>query len=411
MAGVHNEQAVSVIVGTLLLILITVIAAAGLALMVSQMQKDEMNRQSHLAAVKSEKIEITGVTLESRPSEWDGFFPPTNTTSNQSYSSVTFSLTNLNTDEARVIGIAINDVYPHNFTAITDSSTPQYTPYNFSSHEPSSYVVIPASGRKKIRINLTNDFFSLPQHIQQNDQITIRVMTSMFNTFEKTFKPPVPQVQIKMETDDFGTVTRDTLVLDGSQSTADTMIKSWEWTIYDLDKSVPQGNWDDVANRSLIPPMNKSNKIVRLNLPNNTAYYKATLTVKDDMGMSATSEHIDLPQGEFNPPSYLKITQDNIVNSSSPTTSKLHVTVTDMAQKSLPNIPVTIIIKNDPNTMVPDCFSLDSTAQNTDSSGTITVNIKQNWTPCGAVTVYAQTGKLISKDKIIPGVDVLGIPI
>jgi hypothetical protein len=47
MAGTRNDEAVSVIVGTLLLILVTVIAAAGLAIMVSQLQKDEMDRQSH----------------------------------------------------------------------------------------------------------------------------------------------------------------------------------------------------------------------------------------------------------------------------------------------------------------------------------------------------------------------------
>ena len=64
MAGIQNDSGVSVIVGTLLLILITVTAAAGLAIMVSQMQKDEMNRQSHLAAVKSEKIEILNIGLK-----------------------------------------------------------------------------------------------------------------------------------------------------------------------------------------------------------------------------------------------------------------------------------------------------------------------------------------------------------
>ena len=39
-----GDDGVSVIVGTLLLILITVTAAAGLAIMISQMQKDAMNR-------------------------------------------------------------------------------------------------------------------------------------------------------------------------------------------------------------------------------------------------------------------------------------------------------------------------------------------------------------------------------
>ncbi|MDI9633490.1 MAG: hypothetical protein QFX32_05460 [Methanolinea sp.] len=57
----RDERAVSVIVGTLMLILVTVTAAAGLAVMVSQMQKEEMNRQTHQAAVKNELLKINGI--------------------------------------------------------------------------------------------------------------------------------------------------------------------------------------------------------------------------------------------------------------------------------------------------------------------------------------------------------------
>ncbi len=55
-----NDKGVSVIVGTLLLILITVIAAATLAVMVSQLQKDQMNRESQEQAVHDENIVISG---------------------------------------------------------------------------------------------------------------------------------------------------------------------------------------------------------------------------------------------------------------------------------------------------------------------------------------------------------------
>ena len=50
-----KEDGVSVIVGTLMLILIVVTAAAGLALMVSSMQKEAMTRQSHIASVENEE--------------------------------------------------------------------------------------------------------------------------------------------------------------------------------------------------------------------------------------------------------------------------------------------------------------------------------------------------------------------
>ncbi len=47
-----NDKGVSVIIGTLLLILITVTAAAALGLMISQMQKTAANQQEHIAEVK-----------------------------------------------------------------------------------------------------------------------------------------------------------------------------------------------------------------------------------------------------------------------------------------------------------------------------------------------------------------------
>ena len=55
MTSRKDDSGVSVIVGTLLLILITVTAAAGLAVMISQMQKDAMNRQTHITAVQNEQ--------------------------------------------------------------------------------------------------------------------------------------------------------------------------------------------------------------------------------------------------------------------------------------------------------------------------------------------------------------------
>ena len=118
MKGPGNESGVSVIVGTLLLILITVTAAAGLALMVSQMQKDEMNRQSHLASVKNENITILNVAFENSKSEWENY-GGVNYTINPDWpywSSVKLTLLNLNTDSVVVLGIGINDRYALNFT-------------------------------------------------------------------------------------------------------------------------------------------------------------------------------------------------------------------------------------------------------------------------------------------------------
>ena len=135
-----GEESVSVIVGTLLLILITVTAAAGLALMVSQMQKDEMNRQTHLNAVKNENITILNVAFENNQTEWDkvGVSP-------EYWSSVKLTLVNMNTDDVRIIGIAINDHYALNFTdkSRTDPSVSLRTIFNST-----NYLTIPGNSEQ-----------------------------------------------------------------------------------------------------------------------------------------------------------------------------------------------------------------------------------------------------------------------
>ena len=45
----NDNRGVSVVVGALMLIIIVVTAASALALFVSEMQKDEMERESHIA--------------------------------------------------------------------------------------------------------------------------------------------------------------------------------------------------------------------------------------------------------------------------------------------------------------------------------------------------------------------------
>jgi hypothetical protein len=152
MTGPKNEVAVSVIIGTLLLILIAVTAAAGLALMVSQMQKDEMNRQSHLNAVKNEQIQIQHISLSNDRAAWNQ--SPLDIPVEQSWdnwSSITLILTNLNTDSAKVLGVAVNDRYSRNITVIDDTASALRLSYNISNGE---YLILPGTTSRKIQINL-----------------------------------------------------------------------------------------------------------------------------------------------------------------------------------------------------------------------------------------------------------------
>ncbi len=248
MTGQKNETAVSVIIGTLLLILITVTAAAGLALMVSQMQKDEMNRQTHMAAVKNEQIQILNPKLTNDPVAWNQ--TPFNVTGDQvwnNWSSITFTLSNLNTDDSKVVGVAINDRYSRNITTVDNTPSALRQTYNISNNE---YLTLPGTKSQKIQINFTDDFPSA-QYNPTGNQIKVQIITSLYNTFEKTFKPPNPVFQTKIDTEDLGSVQRNVLVLDGSASTADNMVVDWNWTINSAAHTFPQpGYWTDVSNLS-----------------------------------------------------------------------------------------------------------------------------------------------------------------
>jgi hypothetical protein len=359
MAGIQNESGVSVIIGSLLLILITVTAASGLALMVSQMQKDEMNRQSHLAAVKSEKMEIHNIGLKNEWSEWNR--TPWNIPENQSsnnWSSVTLTLVNLNTDDVKVTGIAINNNYARNYSIVTDM------PFSLSSQNLSKYqyLTIPGTKSQKIQINFTEDY---PKTTSTDSKIHVRIMTSIFNTFEKTFKPPNPVFETRIEIEDLGVTQRDVIVLDGSRSTADNSVVQWDWTI------------EDRSNATVIENTT-SGKVVRWN-PLSPGPFRVKLTVTDDAGMTRTSSPVDIPiNSRFMPPANLNAEFDN--------SSKLiHVSVKDIIGNPLSNITVTYVKVNDKY----GNLTLDNYFSTTGSNGTTSVNVTD-----GQGTVKVIYGKL-----------------
>jgi hypothetical protein len=340
MAGLQNESGVSVIIGTLLLILITVTAAAGLAIMVSQMQKDEMNRQSHLAAVKSEKIEILNVGLKNDRVAWNQ--SPFNISENLSWnnwSSVTLTLSNLNTDDVKVIGIAINDRYTRNYSTLTDTPLSVSVPYNISNHE---YLTLPGTKSQKVRINFTDDFPD-PRYIADGDQITVKVITSMYNVFEKTFKPPNPVFLTKIVTEDLGTIERRVLVLDGSASTADYAVIDWNWTIDSGAYTYPSpGNWTDISN---LMRTHSQGSVVRLN-PSDQGPFRIRLKVTDNIGMSRTSDPVDIPADQ----NYVPVANVNpvVIFSSVLNQTIVNVTLLDINGGPVPGKTVNFAIGSNP---------------------------------------------------------------
>jgi hypothetical protein len=344
MTGRTNDDAVSVIVGTLLLILIAVIAAAGLAIMVAQLQKNEMDQQSHIAAVKSEQIDILNPGLINDPSAWNQSHPgawdetPFNVPGNHSWknwSSITFSLSNLNTDDVKVIGIAINDHYTRNFTAITNSPVPVRVPYNISDHD---YLTIPGSKSRQVRINFTDDFPS-SQYINDGDQVKITVMTSLYNTFGKICKPPNPVIHTKTETEDYDAVQRKVLFLDGSASTADNEVVDWNWTIVSAANTIPPGTWTDTSNLTTSYSRGETVRISHMD----SGPFRITLKVTDDVGMTQVSDPVDIPADQ----NYVPVS-NVIANSYAPNQSVVVATVRDINGNPVPGITVNFAIGSNP---------------------------------------------------------------
>jgi hypothetical protein len=422
-----GEESVSVIVGTLLLILITVTAAAGLALMVSQMQKDEMNRQTHLNAVKNENITILNVAFENNQTEWPGV------QNSQNWSSARLTLVNMNTDDVRIMGIAINDHYALNFTdkSRTDPYVSSRTIFNGT-----NYLTIPATKSQDVVIdfvaNASDDPTGLTDYSQSqsfgvgNPQ-NIKIGTSLTNFFETTLKTPNPVYKMSIESENLGTIQRDVLLLDGSGSTADNSIVRWNWTLY--DRSLPALNL--ISNNPLTNWSNAtySGKTVRITTLNNTPNYWGTLTVIDDIGMSATSDQFAIPPDtQFSPPMSLQwdpIPKPDIISGpdcpeSSPGNTScilnptsyqwsrvINASLYDLNNNPIKDTPIIFSIDNNPNT-ISNCFSIVQMAVNTGSDGKGSTAIMQSNITLPicpqSVTMHAQAGKLISPTILIPGI-------
>lgn len=297
----ENEDGVSVIVGTLMLILITVIAAVSVAIMISEFQKEDMERQSHIRSVEHENLSLSYVDLtnnetfwkEWSQSEWGGG----EIANSGNWSTLNLTILNLNIADSYVTAISVNDRYVKNCTDEKGET------YNLS---PSKRLLIPARKSREVQINFTSSFAE-PFFVGTGEALNVRVMTSLYNTFERTFQQPTPVVHLAVETEDLGFVDRDLLVLDGSSSFDDGAVTAWNWTIDDGSKTVsedmPVGNWlDERVTTSFVEGRKATPRL------NSAGPFRVNLTVTDDTGMTGSSGYVFVPANPmFNPPVNLQV--------------------------------------------------------------------------------------------------------
>jgi hypothetical protein len=353
------EDGVSVIIGTLMLILITVTAAAGLAIMVSELQKDEMARQSHQAAVRNEELIIHGIV------------PYYN---NTTLERLTITILNMNTADSRMqlVGVSegTRDSYPANFTSggITWNNT-------------NARLEIPATRQATIELNMTTNFSSDPV-IGSDDPLRIWVITSYYNTFERSFRAPTADFTFSIEKEDLGAAERDLIVLDGSPSSDDGSLVNWSWVVEDGSGTVPIGNWSDTA-RLILSPV-APGKVSRF-YPLSSGPFRITLTVTDESGMKDTTDPKVIPKNtRFFPPTYLEPFTRSVSN-----TTQIVAAVKDLQYNPVQGATVMFLKVQD----VYGNLTLDRWSGMTDSSGEFSANITQ-----GTGTIRVSSGKISPVD-------------
>ena len=146
----------------------------------------------------------------------------------------------------------------------TLNGLPQQQRYNQSSAGTFN-LDIPGTQSREIQINFTDGFPSSSLYIGTHDQVRIMIMTSLNNFFEQTFKPPNPIVQSSIATESLGVLQRDVLVLDGSQSTSDNTISTWNWTIVNAANAYPPGSGNCGDTLNLTNPVAQQGKTIRYN--------------------------------------------------------------------------------------------------------------------------------------------------
>lgn len=292
-----DDRGVSVIVGALLLILITVIAAAALAMITSEAIKQQDERQTLQRAVSNEDLQITSI----RPDYLDN--------------NITISVQNLNTADSTVNAISLNtgggDMYYKNFTVNNIA-------YNYTSP-----LTIPAGSMESISLDNLDMYNRITP--STSDFLTVSLMTGYANTFRKSQKPPVPVIRSSVQSETIGNVQRDYILLDASDSTSDNAtIVSYQWTVAQYPF------W--------VNPVYYNGRTVRVN-PTTNDSLEICLTVTDQNNMTASTMNtpIILPADDnYIPPSNI-IVVNNAINSS------FNVTVLDTNMNPAPWVVVKFI--------------------------------------------------------------------
>ncbi len=367
-----DERGVSVIIGAMMLILITVIAAASLALIVSEAQKQSADRQAHIDAVKNENLIITNIETTTQDDPDDPVNNP------DVIKKLDITVQNMNTDSSRIFGIIVGNKYASHYRVIKENNVPpaETVDYNIVNNR----YDIPASSTVVLRVYYypdagEPDSFTAGTKLLVTDNIQIEIMTSYINIFNRTVKHPIASVKSTVQTQDLGSgVKRNYLYLDGTDSTSDGVIKEYKWTITN-----PSDNgYND----------EKFGKNLNYFLHTNEEYH-ISLTVTDNNNLIDKSYNIIIPADKnYNPPAHINLVRD------SQNANIIQVSVSNAEGDPIGTDPLDhddkVYLTTDPATMILNCGYV----------------IEMNGAPSVPVTVLSGSGSITAtcgnlQDEII----------
>ena len=146
-------------------------------------------------------------------------------------------------------------------------------------------------------------------------------------------------------TQSLGSIQRDVLVLDGSQSYAapNNTIVDWNWSVENAsltmtDGALNPGNCTDIQNLTTIKYLGGKNAQFQ---PVSSGPFCVNLTVRDNNGMKKSSDYVQIPENDlFVPPAKPRV-QFN--------PPYINVTILDINGDPLPNQVVNYIFNNNPS--------------------------------------------------------------
>lgn len=222
---------------------------------------------------------------------------------------------------------------------------------------------VPSLGYVTVNLNSTNFNDTVAgqlQNIYNNSSISVKVTVPGLREFEKAIKPPVSLAKVEVRSESLGSVQRDYLFLDASESTSETgQIVSYKWKV--ANGSNPGESYISYG------------RAVRFNPPSNGPF-DVELYVTDDSGLTGKSDPVFIPEDpSFNPPFSLTVAYDK-------QSKTIVATVLDAAGKALENIVMTFqCIWGD--------VQVSPISNSSNSSGIATTSVINNGS--GTVTVYA----------------------